>query len=473
MKHFKLLFIAVTLLFSLTIRAQESPFLGKTIVVIGDSYVRNHHRPMQETWHARVAERLGMSYRNYGHNGNCIAFDRSKQGFGRSMLERYKEMTDTADFVLVIAGHNDAGMIGHSSDSLKLFRQRLDSLCTGLHQKYPQAAIGFVTPWAVERPGFVEVTQTIREVCASHDFPVLDAARTSGILPMDTTFRKKYFQGVNDTAHLNAKGHALLLDWGDQFLRTLAEKHAAQNPKELWIENGKRRIYGVLSQPNDGNLKHPVAIISHGFNGTHLSGRNYFKPLGELGYMCYTFDFPCGSVNSRSDSNTMQMSILDEQCDLEAIVRYFKSREDVDTTRIVLIGGSQGGLVSALAASNLPEDICKLVLVYPAFCIPNNWNSRYPRLEDIPDTTKVWGVPLGRRFFEEVRDLRPFEIIGRYQKPVLIVQGDADKIVSMEDSRRAVELYHDARLHIIKGAGHGFKIDEQQESFSIIKGFLK
>lgn len=85
---------------AVTATAQEDTFKGKTIVVIGDSYVRNHRRPMKETWHARVAERLGMNYRNYGRNGNSIAFDRSKQGFGRSMLERYQEMTDTADFVL-------------------------------------------------------------------------------------------------------------------------------------------------------------------------------------------------------------------------------------------------------------------------------------------------------------------------------------------------------------------------------------
>ena len=192
-------------------------------MVIGDSYVRNHRRPVEETWHARVAERLGMNYRNYGINGNSIAFDRTKQGFGKSMLERYQEMTDSADFVLVIAGHNDAFMIRDNCDSLALFRLRLDSLCVGLKHKYPQAKIGFVTPWAVERPGFIEVTQTIRDVCAQHNIFVLDAARTSGILPMDTAFRKKYFQALNDTAHLNAEGHALLLNWGEKFLRMLAK----------------------------------------------------------------------------------------------------------------------------------------------------------------------------------------------------------------------------------------------------------
>ena len=169
----------------------------------------------------------------------------------------------------------------------------------------------------------------------------------------------------------------------------------------------------------------------------------------------------------------MQMSVFDEQHDLEAIVHYFKSRPDVDTTGIVLIGESQGGLVSALTASSLANDISQLVLVYPAFCIPDNWNKTYPRIEDIPDTTRVWGVPLGRRFFEEVHSLRPFDVIGNYQKPVLIVQGDQDKVVSMDDSRHAVRLYRDARLHVIKGAGHGFRGKEQQESIEQIKAFLK
>lgn len=248
---------------------------------------------------------------------------------------------------------------------------------------------------------------------------------------------------------------------------------SAQSVEELWIESGSRRIYGVLGCPANDGQRHPVAIVAHGFNGSHHFGRNYFEPLNALGYLCYTFDFPCGSLKNRSDNNTMQMSILDEQRDLEAIVRYFRSRQDVDTANIVLIGESQGGLVSALAASHLAEDVSQLVLVYPALCIPDNWNSRYPRLEDIPDTTRLWGVPMGRRFFEEVHTLHPFDVIGRFQKPVLIVQGDQDRIVSMDDSRRAVDLYNDARLHIIKGAGHGFKGEALAEALAVIKDFLQ
>ncbi|MCR5180245.1 MAG: alpha/beta fold hydrolase [Bacteroidaceae bacterium] len=240
-----------------------------------------------------------------------------------------------------------------------------------------------------------------------------------------------------------------------------------------WVQNGSRQIYGLLSRPAKAEGRQPLVIVSHGFNGTHHYGRNYFRPLNDLGYQVYAFDFACGSVNSRSDNNTMNMSVFDEQSDLEAIVHHFQQQPDVDPQRIVLLGESQGGLVSALTAAALPKEICKLVLVYPALCIPDNWNERYPDVTMIPDTTLMWGVPLGRRFFLEVRDLKVFKTIGRYRGPAIIVQGDADQVVSMDDSRRAVKLYKKANLYVIPGAGHGFKPQEFAKSMEYISAFLK
>ena len=247
----------------------------------------------------------------------------------------------------------------------------------------------------------------------------------------------------------------------------------AQQSEELWIKNGNRNIYGILNMPKDGRLKHPVAIIAHGFNGTHHYGRNYFRPLEALGYACYTFDFPCGSVNSKSDPNTMNMSVVDEQRDLEAIVKYFRHRKDIDKKNIVVVGESQGGYVSAMTAAKRPKAISKVILAFPALCIPDNWNKRYPSVESIPDTTRLWNVPMGKRFFMELRDINVFKEIGKYKGPVLIVQGDKDQVVSMADSQKAVEIYRNARLHVIKGAGHGFKEQELQEYFQQVSTFLK
>lgn len=287
-----------------------------------------------------------------------------------------------------------------------------------------------------------------------------------GNMELARAFRRKgipFSMFVSDGEH-NGKWVQLALED--------AIKRAGRNFESLWIDNGDRHIYGIISKPRYTGRKQPVAIIAHGFNGTHAYGRTYFKTLNDLGYQCYAFDFPCGSVKSRSDSNTMNMSVLDEQSDLEAIVRHFRQQPDVDAGKIVLIGESQGGFVSAMTAAHIPQDIDKLVLVFPALCIPDNWNTRYPKETDIPDTTRLWRVPLGRRFFMELRDIDVFKTISKFRKPVLIVQGDADAVVSMEDSRRAVKLYKDARLYVIPGAGHGFKPEEQQLSQEQIKTFL-
>ncbi len=247
----------------------------------------------------------------------------------------------------------------------------------------------------------------------------------------------------------------------------LEQKEPGEEPSELRIG----RIYGIVSRPATGS-RHKVAIVAHGFNGTHHFGRDYFDTLNRLGYMVYSFDFPCGSVYSKSGNNTVNMSVLDEKEDLKAIVRYFRDRPDADPDNIVLIGESQGGLVSALAAADLKEQVRGLVLIYPALCIPDNWNSRYPREEDIPDTTAVWNVPLGRRYFKELRDMDVYKTITGYEGPVLIVHGSKDVVVPLSYSERAMRLYKDAHLGVIPGAGHGFNAAERSISNTFVAEFL-
>ena len=200
----------------------------KVLNIIGDSYVANHRRPAEEAWHAKMAAELGLKYNNYGRNGSCVAFDRTHDGkynFGPAMWVRYTEMSPDADYVLIIAGHNDAGKVGESADSLKMFADSLEVLLSGIEKLCPKAKIGYVTPWYVDRPGFAPVCKVIKEVCKRHEIPVLYNYDENCVIQVrDAAFRKKYFQGANDTAHLNAEGHDLFLPVGKAwFLKYMAK----------------------------------------------------------------------------------------------------------------------------------------------------------------------------------------------------------------------------------------------------------
>lgn len=214
-------FILVLLL---TMTAGSSAQAQKVFNIIGDSYVANHRRPVEEAWHYKMAKELGYTYNNYGRNGSCVAFDRSHDGkydFGPALWVRYTAMSPDADYVLIIAGHNDADKVKENADSLQMFADSLEVLLSGIEKLCPKARIGYVTPWYVDRPGFAAVCKVIQETCKRHAIPVLMNYQQECVIQVrDAEFRKKYFQGKDDTAHLNAKGHDLFLPVAKEWFLT-------------------------------------------------------------------------------------------------------------------------------------------------------------------------------------------------------------------------------------------------------------
>lgn len=210
MKHVKW-----CLILSMALMSLPSLHAQKVLNVIGDSYVANHRRPADETWHSKLAAQLGLTYNNYGRNGSCVAFDRTHDGkynFGPALWVRYTAMAPDADYVLIIAGHNDADKVGLNADSLQMFADSLEVLLTGIVRLCPKAKIGYVTPWYVDRPGFAPVCKVVKKACKRHGIPVLWNYDKKCIIKVrDAAFRKKYFQGGDDTAHLNNEGHDLFL----------------------------------------------------------------------------------------------------------------------------------------------------------------------------------------------------------------------------------------------------------------------
>lgn len=242
--------------------------------------------------------------------------------------------------------------------------------------------------------------------------------------------------------------------------------------EELLLRSGDKQVYGMLYRP-DGVKKAPLAIFSHGFNGTHQFGEPYAKALAAKGYAVYCYDFCGGSVASRSEGKTTEMSIFTEAEDLKAVMDALKAQTFIDPNRIILIGESQGGMVSALVAAERRSEIERLILIYPAFCIKDDWVKMFPKLDDMPEVMDFWGVNLGHAYLEGLYDLDVFGTVSKFEGPVEIFHGDADMVVNVSYSEQAEKAYKDARLTIFPGEGHGFSAPTQEKVVEAICELLK
>ena len=241
-------------------------------------------------------------------------------------------------------------------------------------------------------------------------------------------------------------------------------------------------IRGTEYRPAGTGL--PIAIVCHGFMAFQDTVRQYAMELANMGYLTYTFDFCGGSViKGKSDGLTTEMSVLTEVKDLESVLDYATGREYANPNDIVVMGCSQGGFVSALAAAKGNYPIKKLVLFYPAFCIPDDARAGkmiFARFDPnhIPDIIQCGPMKLGKCYAEDVIKIDPFEEIKGYKGNVLIVHGAKDKIVNINYSRKAYEIYRStisdgkARMEIIKNGGHGFSKRSDKIAIEILNDFM-
>ncbi len=254
-----------------------------------------------------------------------------------------------------------------------------------------------------------------------------------------------------------------------------------------WKIFAGRTIYGKLYRPDPkdntapdtldtpeshATPPYPVVIFSHGYNGCHADFERECSFLAEHGIAAYAFDFCGASTRSKSDGNSLLLTPFTMKDDLLAVVEAISALDFIDRNKITLFGGSQGGFVSALAAEEAKEKIHSLILCYPALCIPDNWQERFPSLEDIPEAVDFWGLRLGRAYFASIHGFDVFANIGKYDRNVLIVHGDRDEIVPLSYSVRAQKVYPHAELYVLPGEGHGYTPEGINAMLSVMLPFL-
>lgn len=221
------------------------------------------------------------------------------------------------------------------------------------------------------------------------------------------------------------------------------------------IEHHGRESECVFCKPEKIE-KFPVVIFSHGYNGSGAWAEPYAKFLTEQGIGVIYHDFCGGSVGSKSSMKTTEMTLFTEKEDLLAIFDEVSSWDCSDKELIFLYGESQGGLISALAANELKSRVRGLILVYPAFCIDDDWRKKFPEVSDIPEYAQYGGMTLGKEFFTSIHDFDVFQHIVGYRGSVLMIHGECDPVVPYQYSQKAVGVYQNASLYLFENEGHGF-----------------
>ena len=243
--------------------------------------------------------------------------------------------------------------------------------------------------------------------------------------------------------------------------------------KTYEVEREGYKISGELYLPDTNKGRYPIVVMSHGFGGDREGCRPYAEILTEHDIGCYIFDFCGGGLSSKSDGKMTEMSVLTEGADIEAAVLNIRKESFADRKNIFLMGESQGGVASTIAAGKIEKYIRAMILFYPAFVLFDDAKKKYPNSDDIEDTTTVFGLPVGRKYYEDAFSIDINDYMEMYQGNVLILHGNVDEVVPISYSIAARKRFPSARIMQIDNAGHGFYGKEVVEAGREMVSFIK
>ena len=211
--------------------------------------------------------------------------------------------------------------------------------------------------------------------------------------------------------------------------------------------NGLKLYYEI-----EGNGE-PVVLIPGFASGLSLWSRQ--APALSRHFRVITFD-PRGICASDSPEGPQTIDLLAD--DLAHLLQAL----GVVTAHIV--GVSFGGFVAQEFALKYPSMTRKLVLCCTSFGGPNHVLSERMELASTRELNSTqFDAAVG--FNAESR----VEGIG---SPTLVVSGDADAIVPVQNSRNLAAKISGAQLHIVEGGSHTFFIERADEFNRIVMEFL-
>ena len=209
---------------------------GKKIWFLGDSITEGVGASCDEARFSEVLRRNAdlAEIKNYGISGTRIARQQTICADTEFMdvnsyCERFSQMEDGADVIVVFGGTND---YGHGDAPFGTFEDRtMDTYCGALHylmsgliEKYPTSVIVFMTP--IHREGENNLNESnhlpmkpyvdkLRETAEYYSLPVLDLYAKAGIYP-DIPAQKDAL--CPDGLHPNDAGNVIIAERLQAFL---------------------------------------------------------------------------------------------------------------------------------------------------------------------------------------------------------------------------------------------------------------
>lgn len=223
----------------------------------------------------------------------------------------------------------------------------------------------------------------------------------------------------------------------------------------LELSRDGKKIYGELYRPVGDGL-FPGVVIAHGFNGTCNFAREAAKEFAQNGVVAYIFDFIGGGDYVSSEGSTMEMSVLTEAADFNIAFDTVRALDYVDENRMFVMGESQGGYVATYIAGTRPDDVIGLIALYPAYNLPSTPLIFYLIFGKIPEQSTFLGCTISRKYYEDLAKVDIYKLMKKFKGKTVIIHGDADELVPISYSEKAVEVMKDAKLVTLPGADHGF-----------------
>ncbi len=235
------------------------------------------------------------------------------------------------------------------------------------------------------------------------------------------------------------------------------------------------KLCGILSNPTSDKEK-PILVLCHGFS-TSKDGTTYIrleKILNENGISIFRFDFfGHGESQGKFEEITMTEAV-------DNVLKAIRFLEKSGYKKIGLCGSSFGGMASTLAALKR-DDLYVLALKSPV--------SDYQELFMLQDKNEMesWRkngfiyftsvderkLKLNYSFYEDARGVSVYGFVDRIKFPTLIVHGDKDETVAVEQSKKAANLIENCRLEIIEGADHTYSNPQHFEMMlDLISAFI-